>query len=45
MVGFYKGKWKATEKEFTANATHVWTIKENKITHFFQAVDTAEIIS
>jgi ketosteroid isomerase-like protein len=45
MVGFYKGKWKATGKEFTANATHVWTVKENKITHFFQAVDTAEIIN
>jgi ketosteroid isomerase-like protein len=45
MVGYYKGVWKATGKEFKANATHVWTVKEGKLTHFFQAVDTAEIVN
>lgn len=45
MVGHYRGTWKATGKSFDANATHVWTLKEGKITHFFQAVDTAEIMN
>jgi len=45
MVGYYKGIWKATGKEFKANATHVWTVKDGKPTHFFQAVDTADIIN
>ena len=45
MVGHYKGVWKATGKEFKANATHVWTLKDGKATHFFQAADTAEIIN
>ena len=45
MVGHYKGVYKETGKEFKANATHVWTIKDGKATHFFQAVDTAEIIA
>jgi len=45
MVGYYKGIWKATGKAFKANATHVWTVTDGKITRFFQAVDTAEIIN
>ena len=45
MVGHYKGVWKTTGKGFKANATHVWTLKEEKATHFFQPVDTAEIIN
>ena len=44
MVGYYQGVYKETGKEFKANATHVWTLKDGKATHFFQAVDTAEII-
>lgn len=44
MVGYYKGIWKATGKQFKANATHTWTIKNGKFSHFFQAVDTAAII-
>lgn len=44
MVGYYQGTWKETGKAFKANATHVWTVKDNKIIHFFQAVDTAEIM-
>lgn len=34
----------ATGKKFRANAIHVWTLDNGKITHFFQASDTAEII-
>ena len=45
MVGYYTDTWKATVKTFKANATHTWTIKDGKFTHFFQAVDTAEIIN
>lgn len=44
MVGYYQGVYKETGKEFKANATHVWTLKDGKAAHFFQAVDTAEII-
>ena len=45
MVGYYQGTNKATGNSFKANATHVWTVKNGKMTHFFQAVDTAAIIS
>ena len=44
MVGYYQGTNKATGHQFKANATHVWTIKNGKLTHFFQAVDTVAII-
>jgi len=45
MVGYYQGTNKATGNPFKANATHVWTLKDGKMTHFFQAVDTAAINS
>jgi len=45
MVGYYKGKWKHTGKEFKANATHVWSYEKGKISHFFQAVDSAQIVN
>ena len=45
MVGHYTGTWKATGKKFRANATHTCTFKNDKATHFFQAVDTATIIN
>ena len=45
MVGYYTGTNKATGNPFKANATHVWTVKDGKATHFFQAVDTVTIIS
>ena len=45
MVGYYSGIWKATGKSFKAKATHTWTFKDGKPVHFFQAVDTAAIIS
>ena len=44
MVGYYQGTNKATGNPFKANATHVWTVKDGKLVHFFQAVDTAAII-
>jgi ketosteroid isomerase-like protein len=45
MEGYYKGTNKATGNAFKANATHVWTVKNGKVVRFFQAVDTATIIS
>ena len=45
MVGYYQGTNKATGNSFKANATHVWTVKDGKMAHFFQAVDTATINS
>ena len=45
MVGHYEGINKATGNRFKANATHVWTVKNGKLTRFFQAVDTVTIIS
>ncbi len=45
MVGYYQGTKKATGNTFKANATHVWTVNNGKMTHFFQAVDTATINS
>ena len=44
MVGYYQGTNIATGNPFKANATHVWTVKDGKLVHFFQAVDTAAII-
>ncbi len=43
MMGYYEGVWKETGKSFKANATHIWTLKDGKATHFFQAVDVATI--
>jgi uncharacterized protein len=40
MYGYYLGTNKATGKPFKANAAHIWTLKNGKVTHFFQAVDT-----
>ena len=45
MEGFYTGAWKATGKSFRANAVHIWDVKDGKVTRFFQAVDTATIMS
>ena len=44
MLGYYEGKWAASGKPFKANATHIWTMKDGKATHFFQAVDTLTIV-
>jgi len=45
MQGFYEGVYKPTGKRFKANAAHIWTVKDGKATHHFQAVDTATIIN
>jgi ketosteroid isomerase-like protein len=45
MAGYYRGVWKQTGHEFKANATHVLTIKNGKLSRFFQAVDTATILN
>jgi ketosteroid isomerase-like protein len=45
MVGYYTGTWKATGKEFKANAVNVWTFKNGKVSHFFEAADTAAIMN
>ncbi|SMO84847.1 nuclear transport factor 2 family protein [Fodinibius sediminis] len=45
MTGYYTGTWKDTGKEFKANVVHVWTVKNEKLSRFFQAVDTATIIN
>ena len=45
MQGFYEGVFKPTGKKFKANAAHIWTLTNGKITHHFQAVDTASIIN
>ncbi|MEO5591514.1 MAG: nuclear transport factor 2 family protein [Chitinophagaceae bacterium] len=43
MMGYYQGTNKATGHSFKANATHIWTAKNGKLTHFFQAVDTVTL--
>lgn len=45
MIGYYQGTNKKTGNVFKANATHVWNLKDGKLTNFFQAVDTATINS
>lgn len=45
MVGYYTGTNKSTGKKFRAQATHAWTFKDGKASHFFQAVDTVTIVS
>jgi ketosteroid isomerase-like protein len=45
MEGYYQGTYKPTGKSFKANATHIWNVKDGKLARFFQAVDTATIIS
>jgi ketosteroid isomerase-like protein len=43
MMGYYEGTNKATGHPFKANVTHIWTAKDGKLTHFFQAVDTVAL--
>jgi hypothetical protein len=45
MQGYYEGINKATGHPFKANASHIWTLKDAKVTHFFQAVDTVVVNS
>ena len=41
MVGYYQRANKVSSRPFKANATHIWTLKNGIMTHFFQAVVTA----
>ncbi|MEO5891896.1 MAG: nuclear transport factor 2 family protein [Ferruginibacter sp.] len=41
MAGYYQGTNKATGNSVKANAAHIWTVKNGKLSHFFQAVDYA----
>jgi len=43
MVGYYKGTYKPSGRKFKANAMHAWTFKNGRVSHFFQAVDAAEV--
>jgi uncharacterized protein len=43
MEGFYEGMNKLTGKRFKAQAAHLWTVKDGKLTRFYQAVDTTTI--
>jgi len=45
MAGHYTGTYKETGKKFKANAVHVWTVRNEKLTRFYQAVDTATIVN
>lgn len=46
MVGYYQGIKRARGNAFLkANATHIWTVKNEKLIHFFQVADIAAIIS
>ena len=45
MVGYYTGTWKATGKNFKANAIHAWTFKDGKVSHFFEAADSAAVMN
>ena len=45
MAGHYKGVWKATGKEFKSNAAHIWTVRDGKLSRFFQALDTADMMA
>lgn len=40
VLGYYKGKSRATEKYMEAPIVHLYTIKEGLITHFRQYTDT-----
>ena len=44
VVGYYTGVWKPTGRKFKVNATHVWTFRDGKSAHFFEAADTGEVM-
>jgi ketosteroid isomerase-like protein len=45
VLGRYQGPVKATGKSIDAQMAHVWTLKDGKIVHFQQYVDTKQMIS
>ncbi|MCX8507873.1 MAG: nuclear transport factor 2 family protein [Rhodobacteraceae bacterium] len=40
-VGTYSGTYRKTGKKMTARVTHVWDLKDGKVTRFEQFTDTA----
>lgn len=40
-IGTYNGVYRATGKAMTARVTHVWDLKDGKVTQFEQFTDTA----
>lgn len=40
-IGTYSGTYRATGKSMVARVTHVWDLKDGKVTHFEQFTDTA----
>lgn len=43
MIGRYRGKGATTGKLLDAQALHIWTVKEGKVTSFQQFVDTRQL--
>lgn len=42
-IGTYSGRYKATGKDFSARFAHSVTVRDGKITHFEQVVDSAQV--
>lgn len=42
-MGTYSGTYKATGKSFSARYAHAWTVKDGKVIHYEQVVDSAEL--
>lgn len=43
-IGTYSGKYKKTNKSFTARVSHVWTLKDGSIINFEQIVDSKPVV-
>lgn len=43
VEGRYTGTYKATGKNLNAQVTHVWRLRDGKVTSFQQYVDTAQL--
>ena len=43
VLGRFLMRMKATGKDFGSDWTHVWTVKDGKVTRFYEYVDTATI--
>lgn len=42
-LGTYRGTYKATGKSFSARYAHAWTVKDGKVVHYDQVMDSAEL--
>ena len=43
VEGRYTGTYKATGKSLDAQVTHIWSLRDGKVTSFQQYVDTAQL--